>query len=171
MVPRGHVLADVGGAFNAIAVMGEALGQSVYIGQGAGMMPTATAVVADIIEVARNRLNGIATRVPPLGMPFDKLRRARVRPLGDLVGPYYLRFQAVDRPGVLAHIAGILGKHRISIATVLQKAREHGSSVPVVILTHDVRERDLRHAVEKIAKLAAVKARPQVIRIEDRLGA
>ena len=171
MVPRGHVLADVGGAFNAIAVMGEALGQSVYIGQGAGMMPTATAVVADLIEVARNRLGGSQGRVTPLGLPFAKVGRVRLKPLGDLVSQYYLRFSALDRPGVLGQIAQALGKNGISIASMIQPEREEKGTVPVVIHTHESSEKSLRRALARIRKLKAVKGPPAVIRIEDRLGA
>jgi homoserine dehydrogenase len=171
MVPRRHVLADVSGPFNAIEVVGEALGQSVYIGQGAGMMPTATAVVADLIEVARNRLGGTRGRVAPLGLPFAQVRRLRVKALDDLVSEYYLRFMALDRPGVLAQIASALGRHGISIASVIQREREEKGAVPVVIRTHEASERSLRRALGAIGKLRAVKGRPAVIRIEDRLGA
>ena len=171
MVPQTHLLADVNGAYNAIVVDGEALGASMYIGLGAGMMPTATAVVADLVEVARNRLCGTRNRIAPLGLPVAKLKRARVKPLADLLSQYYLRFMVFDRPGVLAQLAGILGRNGISIASVMQRAREHGSTVPVVIRTHEARERNLVRALKAIAKLAPVKARPVVIRIEDSLGA
>jgi homoserine dehydrogenase len=171
MVPRTHPLADVSGPFNAIAVMGEALGQSVYIGQGAGSMPTATAILADLMDAARNRLFGTPGRVAPLGKPFARLRRFRVRPLGDLVSQYYLRFMALDRPGVLGQIANALGRNGISIASVIQPEREEGGPVPIVIHTHESSERSLRRALAAIAKLSSVKGRPGVIRIEDRLGA
>jgi homoserine dehydrogenase len=170
MVPRSHVLADVSGPFNAIAVMGEALGQSVYIGRGAGMMPTATAVVADLIEVARNRLAQTHGRVAPLGAPFARMRRLRLKPLDELVTQYYLRFMALDRPGVLAQITGALGRHGISIASVIQREREEKGAVPVVIHTHEALEKSLRRALRAIDKLSAVKGKPAVIRIEDRLG-
>lgn len=171
MVPRRHVLADVGGAFNAIAVMGEALGQSVYIGQGAGMMPTATAVVADLIEVARNRLTGCQARVAPLGQPVAKVRQVRVKPLGELVSQYYLRFSAPDRPGVLGHIAQALGKKGISIASMIQPERVVKGTVPIVIHTHEASEKSLRAALEAIRKGGTVKGTPAVIRVEERLGA
>ena len=171
MVPRSHVLADVNGAYNAIVVQGDALGASMYMGLGAGMMPTATAVVADIMEVARDRARGNFARVPPLGLPLANLQRHRVKPLAELISQYYLRFMVLDRPGVLAQLAGILGRHNISIASVLQQAREHGSTVPVVIRTHEASERDLRGALTRIGRLSAVKAKPAVIRIEDSLGA
>jgi len=170
MVPRTHLLADVNGAYNAIAVQGEALGASMYFGLGAGMMPTATAVVADLIDVARNRLRGSAGRVAPLGYPLSQQRRVPLKPMDDLVCEYYLRFMVVDRPGVLAKISGILGAHEISIASVIQKEREHGASVPIVIRTHHARERDLRRALRAIDRLPVVRVKTTVIRIENSLG-
>jgi homoserine dehydrogenase len=170
MVPCQHLLADVSGAYNAIAVQGDALGASMYFGLGAGMMPTATAVVADLMDVARNLLGGTKGRVAPLGYPLAAQRRVRLKPLDELDCEYYLRFMVVDRPGVLAKISGILGAHRISIASVIQKEREHGASVPIVIRTHHAHERDLRRALRAIDRLATVRAKTVLIRIEDSLG-
>jgi len=170
MVPRRHLLADVNGALNAIVVHGEALGPSMYLGAGAGMMPTATAVVADLMDVARNRLHGCRGRVPPLGYPLRGLSRARLVALDDLSSEYYLRFMVVDRPGVLARIAGILGDNAISIAAVIQREREHGRVVPVVIRTHHAGERALRRAVRTIDRLGVVRARSTAIRIEESLS-
>lgn len=170
MVPRQHVLADVNGALNAIVVDGEALGPSMYLGYGAGMLPTATAVVADLIDVARNRLRGCRGRVPPLGYPAAGQKRARVQPLDELEGEYYLRFMVIDRPNVLAKISGILGERGISIGAVIQKGREHGGPVPIVIRTHHAREQELRRALRKIDRLAVVRGRSTFIRIEESLG-
>jgi homoserine dehydrogenase len=168
LVPATHVLAGVSGAFNAIYLDGEALGSSMYYGLGAGMMPTATAVVADVVEVARNRLTGTAARLPPLGFPV--IRRARLIPMGELRTAYYLRIMARDRPGVLASIAGILGRHQISIATVIQKDRSPATVVPIVIRTHEAREHDVRTALARIGRLAAVRGAPICLRIEERLA-
>jgi homoserine dehydrogenase len=170
MVPRAHLLADVNGALNAIAVRGESLGASMYFGLGAGMMPTATAVVADLMEVARNRLHGSRGRVAPLGYPLAAQRATRIKPLGELSSEFYLRFMVQDRPGVLARIAGILGAEHISIASVIQRNREVGSAVPIVIRTHQAREGHLHRALRAIDRLAAVRARSTSIRIEDSLG-
>jgi len=170
MVPSKHLLADVNGAYNAIFVQGEALGATMYFGLGAGMMPTATAVLADLMEVARNLLNGSRGRIAPLGYPLAQQRRVPLKPMDDLISEYYLRFMVVDRPGVLAKISGILGRHQISIASVIQREREHGASVPIVIRTHEARERDLRRALQQIDRLAVVRAKSVVIRIEDSLG-
>jgi homoserine dehydrogenase len=170
MVPRQHLLADVSGAYNAIAVHGEALGASMYFGLGAGMMPTATAVVADLMDVARNLLGDSRGRVAPLGYPLALQRRVRLKSMEALTSEYYLRFMVVDRPGALAKIAGILGTHEISIASVIQKEREHGASVPIVIRTHQARERNLRRALRAIDRLPVVRMKSVVIRIEDSLG-
>ncbi len=171
MIPRAHLLADVGGAFNAIHIQGEALGSTMYVGQGAGMMPTATSVVGDIIEIAeaRVRVGGEANGRPPLGVPWRSLRRGRLKPIESLESEYYLRFLVFDRPGVLGRIAGILGRHEISIASVIQKDRRRGTSVPIVIRTHHALERDLRSALREIGRLQVVSGRPVFVRIEDRL--
>ena len=169
MVPRQHLLADVNGAYNAIAVQGEAMGSSMYFGLGAGMMPTATAVVADLMDVGRNLRVGSRGRVAPLGYPLAQQQRLSLRPMGDIHCEYYLRFMVVDRPGVLAKISGILGAHGISIASVIQREREHGASVPIVIRTHQAQERDLRQALRAIDCLPAVRAKSTLIRIEDSL--
>lgn len=170
MVPRSHLLADVNGAFNAIAVQGAALGSSMYFGLGAGMMPTATAVVADILDAARNLLDGTRGRIAPLGYPLAAQSKAKLKPIEAIECEYYLRFMVVDRPGVLANISGILGKNQISIASMIQREREQGASVPIVIRTHHACERNLRKALAAIDKLAAVRGKSTVIRIEDSLG-
>jgi homoserine dehydrogenase len=170
MVPRNHLLAGVNGAYNGIAVQGGALGASFYYGLGAGMMPTATAVVADLMEVGRNLLHGCRGRVAPLGYPVAQQQAAAVRAMESLESEYYLRFMVVDRPGVLARIAGILGKHDISIAAMTQRERERGAAVPIVMRTHHAREKDLRRALRDIDRLSVVRARSVVIRIEESLG-
>jgi homoserine dehydrogenase len=170
MVPHQHLLADVNGALNAIVVQGAALGASMYLGLGAGMMPTATAVVADLMEIARHRARGARALVPPLGYPVRVQRRARVKPLDELESEYYLRFMVVDRPGVLARIAGVLGGEKISIASVIQKGREREATVPIVIRTHHARERALRRALRTIDRLPVVRGPSTLIRIEERLG-
>jgi len=170
MVPSRHLLASVSGALNAVVVHGEALGPSMYLGAGAGMMPTATAVVADLMDVARNRRRDCRGRVPALGYPLRSQARARLVALDDLHSEYYLRFMVVDRPGVLARIAGILGANEISIAAVIQREREHGRVVPVVIRTHHVRETALRRAVRAIDRLRVVRGRSTAIRIEESLA-
>jgi homoserine dehydrogenase len=165
LIPVHHPLAMVRGPSNAIFIDGEALGPTMYFGQGAGMMPTATAVLADIIEIARNRLHGKSLRIPPLGYPIDSLSRLPVKSIDDLKTDYYLRFMVLDRPGVLSQIAGILGYYGISIASVIQKEERAGNSVPVVMHTRETWERDLKKALSRINRLKVVKAKSVYIRV------
>jgi homoserine dehydrogenase len=170
MIPTRHLLAEVGGNFNAILVRGTALGPTLYYGQGAGQMPTATAVVADLIATVRDRALGPGVRVAPWGVPQQALRKLRIRPLAEHEGEYYLRFMVLDRPGVLARIAGVLGREDISIASVIQKERRAGTTVPIVLRTHRARERNVARAVAAIGRFAAVRGRPVSIRIEEEIG-
>lgn len=170
MVPNSHLLAKVAGAFNGVCVRGRALGTSVYYGQGAGMMPTATAVVADLIEAARGVLAGQAPLVLPYGQPAAGLEKARVVPMADIEHEHYIRFQLSDKPGALARITTILASVGISIATVAQHEKPSKGAVPVVMRTHRTQEKALAKALARIAKLAEVRARPVVIRVEETLG-
>jgi len=169
MIPTRHLLASVGDAFNAIYVNSEALGASMYYGRGAGMMPTATAVVADILEIARQRLAESRAGAHPLGYPSALVRRARVKPMDDVLCEYYLRFMARDRPGVLGTIASVLGRNQISIASVIQQERAVETTVPVIMRTHQARERNLRRALAAISRLKMIQGPPAFIRIEANL--
>jgi homoserine dehydrogenase len=170
MIPNGHLLADVSGNFNAIFVRGAALGPTMYYGQGAGSLPTATAVIADLVASVRDRSVGPTVRVPPWGVPQRRLRALPVAALAALECEYYLRFMAIDRPGVLARIAGVLGRFDISIASVIQKERRAGTTVPIVIRTHRTVERNVAKALTAIDALATVRGKPVAIRIEEHLG-
>jgi homoserine dehydrogenase len=170
MIPARHLLAGVSGAFNAIYVHSEALGPTMYFGQGAGQMPTATAVMADILEIARHRLAGArGGGAHALGYPAALVKRARVKPMDDVLCEYYLRFMARDRPGVLGAIASVLGRNGISIASVLQQGRGVETTVPVIMRTHEARERNLKKALAAIRRLRMVEGAPAFIRIEERL--
>jgi homoserine dehydrogenase len=169
MIRQGHLLAGVAGAFNAIYVHSEALGPTMYYGQGAGQLPTATAVIADILEIARRRRAGSYGGAPALGYPTTAIREARVKPIDDVLCEYYLRFMARDQPGVLGAIASVLGRNRISIASVIQQGRGISSTVPVIMRTHEATERDLKHALAAIGKLKMVERCPVFIRIEEQL--
>ncbi len=169
MTPVSHLLSSVKGAFNAIYIQSEALGSSMYFGLGAGQMPTASAVVADILEIARRRLTATRLVASPLGYPVQTLRAAPVKPIEEIVCQYYLRFMAADQPGVLGKIASILGRHRISIASVIQRERATVGAVPVIMRTHEAREKNLRMALREIQRLSVVKAPPVFIRIEENL--
>lgn len=170
MIPANDPLAAVSGAFNAVCLHGDALGRSMYYGQGAGMMPTATAVLADVLDVARDLRELGRPRLAPLGYPIARQRAAKVKPIGDVVSEYYLRVHAQDEPGVLGRIASLLGQQRISIASVTQRERSRGEPVPIVIRTHEARERDLRRALDRVARLPSVSGKPVAIRIEENPG-
>jgi homoserine dehydrogenase len=170
MVPAGSLLAAVDGAMNAVAVTGDAVGPTLFYGAGAGELPTASAVVADLIEIAREVRRGSAGRVAPLSYLPAELSAKPLFPLGEFSGRYYLRFTAVDRPGVLAHITSVLGENEIGIESVLQKGRAHSAgSVPVLIFTHPAREAAIRSALEIIDALDDVTAPTRLIRIEEGL--
>ena len=132
------------------------------------MMPTASAVVGDVIELARDCRMGISGRVPPLA--FGKLKDLRIKDICEVVSKYYLRFSILDRPGVLSRISGILGEHNISISSVLQHGRDEEQAVPLVIITHEAEEKNLRHALKEIDHLDTVMDKTKVIRIEDNLS-
>ncbi len=168
MIPKQSMLANVNGVFNAVYITGDAIGPTMYYGQGAGMMATASAVVGDVIELARDILSGVSRRVPPLA--FQELKELKIKDIGEVVSKYYLRFSVADRPGVLSKISGILGSHNISISSVLQKGRHEEKAVPLVIITHESQEKNLRHALGEIGGLDVVMDNPRVIRIEDNLS-
>jgi homoserine dehydrogenase len=163
MVPVSSVLGGVSGSMNAIEVRGAMSGPTLYYGAGAGSLPTASAVVADVMELARALRRGAAGRVPPMGTP--SLSSPRVRRSDDLEGEYYVRLTAVDEPGVLSRIAGALGARGISIASVLQLDRS-SRAVPVVLTTHTAKEASLRGALHEIDRMGDVTGPAQVIRIE-----
>jgi homoserine dehydrogenase len=167
LVPRDHMLANVNGAMNAVYLTGDAVGPILLYGQGAGMMPTASAVVSDLIDLARNLIHRVPGRVPALGWESALTTRRLIKPINDLVTNYYLRFSALDQPGVLSQVSGILGKHNISIAAVIQKGREVAGTVPIVMITHEAREADARQAMAEIDQLPIVSPPTVFYRIED----
>ncbi|MBI5237653.1 MAG: homoserine dehydrogenase [Deltaproteobacteria bacterium] len=171
MVPAAHPIASVDGVFNAIHLRGNAVGPVMFYGLGAGMMPTASAVLADVVDICRNIRKGVANRLP--AMPFSEGEKgmARIKDISALDAPYYLRFFALDRPGVLSRLSGVLGSHNISISSVIQKDRKIGGAVPLVIVTHNALEREIRSAVLEIEKLDIIHDKPMYIRIEENIGA
>jgi len=166
MVPSTSPIAQVEGVYNAIQLVGDAVSDIVLYGQGAGSMPTGSAVVSDVIAIARNLLRGAAGRVPPASFQQDQRRPLRIRPMEEILSQYYMRFMVLDRPGVLSQIAGVLGQHRISIASVIQQGRKEGQTVPVVIMTHTARERDVQAALRDIDKMAFISEPTTLIRVE-----
>jgi len=137
-----------------------------FYGKGAGAMPTASAVVSDLIEIARNILKGSFSRVPVAAFQKKDRRPIRLRPMDEIRSHYYLRFIAEDRPGVLSNISGILGNNNISISQVLQKDRKQGGRVPVVMMTHEAVERDVRSALSEIDRMSYVSGETVLIRVE-----
>jgi homoserine dehydrogenase len=167
LIPRDHMLAGVGGAMNAVYITGDAVGPILLSGAGAGMMPTASAVVSDILDLTRNLSQGIKRRMPPLGSEAALASNRVIKPLDDIITNYYFRFAALDRPGVLSSIAGALGKYNISIGAVIQKGREVKGAVPIVMITHEAREADMKKALAEIDHLPVVSPPAVVYRIED----
>ena len=161
------MLANVSGAMNAVYLTGDAVGPILLYGQGAGMMPTASAVVSDILDLARHLTLGLKYRVPPLGWNAALQSTRLIKPMNDLVTNYYFRFAALDRPGVLSQVSGILGKNGISIAAVIQKGREVKGAVPIVMITHEAREADARQAMREIDELPVISPPTIFYRIED----
>jgi homoserine dehydrogenase len=167
MIPFDNPLSGVNGVLNAVTISGDAIGDMMLYGFGAGMMPTASAVVGDVIDLARNILSGSTGRVPSLSYQMDHIRKIPVLPMEDIRVHYYFRFSALDRPGVLSKISGILGEYGISIKSVHQKGRKTKGAVPIVMLTHLARESDVQNALSDICNLDVVSDRPVLIRIED----
>ncbi len=159
MVPLGTPISDVDDVFNAVVIEGDFVGPIMLEGRGAGAGPTASAIVADILDIARG------LRLPAFGIPAADLQQMPIEPLGERRGPNYLRLIAIDRPGVIAGVAAALANHGISIETMLQRGQNPGEAVPVVLITHDCVERDLDAALTQIEALDAVTEPPHRIRI------
>jgi homoserine dehydrogenase len=164
MIPAGSPLAAVSGVFNAVFITGDAVGDLMFYGRGAGQMPTASAVWSDVLEIARSLAHGASAH--SVELPSVAAHPLPLQPMEEIRCAYYLRVMALDRPGVLSQIAGILGQHNISIASVLQKGRAAAEAVPVVMTTHDAREKDMRHALAAIDTLPVVAGKTVSIRIE-----
>lgn len=167
LIPEDTMLANVNEAYNALYITGDAVGNVMLYGAGAGMMPTGSAVVSDLVDVARNILAGAAARVPATGYQPDQVRKRRIRSIDELQTKYYFRFSAEDRPGVLSTISGILGRHDISIESVHQKGRDLLGAVPIVMITHEAREASVKSALSEIDQLDIVKDQTVLIRIEE----
>lgn len=168
LVPQSHLIAQVDGVLNAVLVDGDAVGQTMYYGPGAGGEATASAVIADIVDVARAVASGCAQRVPYLGFVSDALGDLEVLPMEDIQSAYYLRITALDRPGVLAKIASIVSAHGINIESIMQKESEvKDGRIPVIILTHTVQERQMNRAMEELEALADTDGSVVRIRTEN----
>src|SRR5229473_740833 len=164
MVPDEYPIAKVGGVYNAIQIVGNACEDIMLYGRGAGSMPTGSAVVGDIMDIARQILIEPSRKLP--AGEAGGIEAVQFQSMDSIISLYYFRFMALDQPGVLAQISGILGRHRISIAQMIQRGRKEGGSVPLVIMTHTALERDIQRALVEIKTLSCITEEPILIRVE-----
>ena len=168
LIPERRLIANVDGVMNAVLVMGDAVGPTLYYGAGAGSKPTASAVIADLVDVTRALTTDPENRVPHLAFQPHALSKARVLEIDEVETAYYLRIQALDKPGVLADITRILGDSQISIEAIIQKEPLDGvDHVPVIILTQRIKEKNMNEAISKIEALDSVYAAVTRIRLEQ----
>ncbi|MBI2977799.1 MAG: homoserine dehydrogenase [Rhodospirillales bacterium] len=161
MVPESSPIAHVGGSFNAVVADGDFVDTIVQEGRGSGAGPTASAVVADLLDIARG------AQVPTFTVPATKLKKIKPVPMARHYGAYYVRLMVVDRPGVFADVAAALRDHSVSMESVLQRTRDPGEPVPVVMTLHETEEASMVRALRKIAATEAVVEPPRMIRIES----
>ncbi|MFH1790919.1 MAG: homoserine dehydrogenase [Candidatus Omnitrophota bacterium] len=164
LIPHRHLLSAVKGADNAVFIKGDMIGDAMIYGKGAGRLPAASSVLSDIMDIARYA--GSGTPVGDRHLLPDNIHAGKISRIGDLVTRYYLRFSAIDKPGVLAGISSILAKNKISIATVTQKGRKERQIVPVVMLTHEAKESSMNRALGEINRLNFIKRKTVKLRIE-----
>ncbi|WP_072825216.1 homoserine dehydrogenase [Modicisalibacter ilicicola] len=169
LIPKERLLASVHGVKNAIAVMGDAVGPTLYYGAGAGAEPTASAVVADLLDVARDITTAHHYRVPYLAFSgiVEGDESLPIMPMEDIVTAYYLRLLAVDRPGVLARVATILSEQGVSIEAIIQKEAIEGELVPIILLTHRTREKNMNEVIRQLESLADIAGPVTRIRVES----
>lgn len=163
LLSKKHLLSNVDGVYNAIYVHGDMVGGTLFYGRGAGQNPAASSVVGDIVDVARNlRFNSVG-RVPI----YQKNRSIKkIRKIDEIVASYYIRISCIDKPGVLAKVSGILGRHKISISSVKQQERKKARIVPVVMMTHEAKEKNMRQALDEIDRLSIIRRKTVAIRVE-----
>ena len=164
LIPSSHVLADVNHVFNGVFVRGDVVGDTMFYGRGAGKDATASAVLSDVADAALDLKNGTKLRVPPF---VAHTKHGRVVPMDEIVSQYYVRLNVVDRPGVLARIATVFAAAKIGISSVIQPEGHEGKSVPLIFMLHDAPNAAMRKALARIARLAVVKARPVMFRVEQ----
>ena len=168
LIPHRRLIANVDGVMNAVLVKGDAVGPTLYYGAGAGAEPTASAVVADLVDVVRTLTSDPENRVPHLAFQPGAIANLPILPVDEIETAYYLRLSASDQPGVLADVTRILADHKISIEAILQKEPPEGeASLPVIILTHKVLEKELDKAISKIESLPTIGSKIKRIRVES----
>jgi len=164
LIPKTHLLSSVSGIFNAIYVSCDLAGNLLFYGPGAGQLSAASAVVSDLVDLTKDIQVGLFR--PTLDIVVDKSIR-KLRRIDEIESRYYIRFMAVDKPGVLAKISGVLAKFGISIASVTQKERRKTQVVPIVMIIHEAKEKNLRQALEVIDRLDAIRQKSVAIRMEE----
>ena len=163
MIREDNPISNVNGVLNAIKIRGNAVGETLLIGEGAGAFPTASAVLGDVMEIARRLISGDK----PHFVGIKSHPKIKLKPIDEIDSEYYLRFSVVDKPGVLSKLSGILGKNRISIESVIQKGRNQRLGVPLVFMTHKAIEKDIQNAIKEISKLDIVIGKSILIRVEN----
>ena len=164
MIPESSPMSAVSGVFNAVFLSGDVVNDLMFYGRGAGQMPTASSVWADIVEIARRLAAGQAA--VPQDLPVLARKPLALKPIEEVMSAYYLNVSALDQPAVLAQVAGILGKYEISIASVIQKIRQHAKAVPVVMMTHEAKEGSMQKALQEINALRVIVDPTRMIRVE-----
>jgi homoserine dehydrogenase len=167
MIPESHQLAEVDGVFNAVRIKGDFVGPVMFYGQGAGMKATASAVMGDVLAVARDLESGARSRSPIMGYRSEAISALPIRAMSDIHSNYYLRFTTVDQPGVLSQIAGCLGRHNISIQSMIQPEPHAHDSVPIVLMTHEAQEANVAAALIEIDQLEVITKTTRLIRVEN----
>lgn len=168
LVRNDHVLASVNHAFNAVAVRGDMVGETLFYGRGAGGDPTASSVLSDIADAALDLRHGSHDRVP--AFVAHGAGSVEVVPIDRVPSRYYVRLTVIDRPGVFARVATVLARAKIGISSIIQPEGHEGETVPVILMLHDASHATLARAIAQISRLPAVKGKPTVIRVEDTEG-
>lgn len=168
MIPQSHPMANVNGVLNAVRVCDNLMEENVLIGHGAGSLPTGSAVVADIVEQARDILSNNKNRVASQSFLKNEMRSIPMMNIEEIDSEYFLRFSVLDNPGVLSRISGILGNHSIGILSVIQKGRcDQGKGVPLIMMTHRASEKNVQLALKEIDALDVVCEKSNLIRVEN----
>jgi homoserine dehydrogenase len=167
MIPEDKPMANVNGVLNAIMVCDDLMEENILVGHGAGALPTGSAVVADVVEIARNMISGAQDRVPSQSFQNSSVKNIPLKDMSEIEGEYFLRFWVLDKPGVLSRISGILGNHDISIESVIQRIKDdNGEGVPLVMMSHVAREKNIQAALKEINNMEEVFGKTVLIRVE-----
>jgi homoserine dehydrogenase len=167
MIPSDHPMANVNGVLNAIRICDDMMDENILVGHGAGALPTGSAVVGDVIEIARNIISNAQDRVPASSFQNSEIKPIPLKDISTIESEYFLRFNVQDKPGVLSKISGILGNHGISIESMIQRGRgEKGDAVSLVMMCHRSSEKNIQNALKEIEQLDVVCGKSNLIRVE-----